>query len=578
MKSSLPSVLSEFTGDIQRYCDVISRMLDIDVYIVDNTYNTVACSLIYHYNLIGPNIEHHAGLFAEALAMAPTIDILHTSTAASCQHCIYRKSCNIRFQISVPIYTDTGELLGLIGLIGLTEEQEHFVQSKRELVFNFLRQLSELIASKGMLFMDYQKQSDFLAQLSFVLNRVDEGVIIFDQHARVIQSNEGTSQILGLKDDLALHQTKINLEAVGAPSDSVVNYHLTVNGKTYDITGTIFEIPMNHNRLLVFQDTNAMQLNVMKSASTNDVISLQNIEGKSKPILKIKKTIRSIASSQSNVLVTGESGTGKELVARAIHDLSDRSDQPFVAINCAAIPDSLLESELFGYAGGAFTGANQKGRIGKFELANKGTLFLDEIGDMPLFIQAKILRVLENRVVVRVGDNREIKVDLRIIAATNKNLESMVEKQTFREDLFYRLNVIPIHLPALRERPGDISVLASIFLREYATKFKRTVHSIDKDFFQAIEGYSWPGNIRELRNVMEYVVNMMDDDGRITAELLEGRLRTTSKPHTYNLEQNERMMIQSALQDLVPLGYSHEAIAKELGISVATFYRKIKQI
>lgn len=578
MGKFLPGVLSQFTDDIQRYCDVISRMLGIDVYIVDEGFNTVAYSMMYYHELNDPNIGHHAGLLKEALATAHNTEILYKESAPSCQSCAYRYSCPMRFQVSMPIYAEGKKLLGAIILVGMNSEQERYVREKKDLVFNFLRQLSELIASKATLFMDYKQQADFIAQLSFILDRMDEGVIIYDDSNRIIQCNESALQILSLKNSFRPKHTVFRLETEGDSAAPSNDFRLTIGREIHEITGTVFEIPVNHRKLLVFQDTIAMQLNVMQSAATNDVISLRNIEGQSRQILKIKKMLRNIAASQSNVLITGESGTGKELAARAIHDLSDRSEQPFVAINCAAIPDSLLESELFGYVGGAFTGASQKGRVGKFELANKGTLFLDEIGDMPLFIQAKILRALEDRVVVRVGDNRDIKVDIRIIAATNKNLEELVEKQAFREDLFYRLNVIPIHLPALRERPGDISILAAKFLREYAARFKKTIHIIEKPFFQTLEEYSWPGNIRELRNVMEYVVNMMDTDGQVTAELLEGRLRAASKPHTYNLEHNEKAVIRAALEELTALGYSHEAIARELGIGVATLYRKMKKL
>ena len=203
MGTSESGVLMKFTGDIQRYCDVISNILNIDVYIVDEKFNTIAYSLLYPNDLIESNISHHVGLFVEALAISPTIEMRYKNTAVACRHCAYRDSCNMRFQISVPIYTDRGELLGLIGLIGVTAEQEQFVQSKKELVFHFLRQLSELIASKGTLFMDYTKQAEFIAQLSFILNRVDEGVIIYDRNYCIVQSNESARQILQLKDAAA---------------------------------------------------------------------------------------------------------------------------------------------------------------------------------------------------------------------------------------------------------------------------------------------------------------------------------------------------------------------------------------
>lgn len=196
---------------------------------------------------------------------------------------------------------------------------------------------------------------------------------------------------------------------------------------------------------------------------------------------KLKKTIKKIASSTSTVLVSGESGTGKELVARAIHNESNRREEPFIAINCAAIPDSLLESELFGYVKGAFTGADPMGKMGKFELANKGTIFLDEIGDMPLSLQTKLLRVLQERKVIRIGSNKQVNIDVRVIAATNKNLIDLIEEDKFREDLYYRLNVIPIEIPPLRERIEDIKLLTDFFIKKYLSLFNKDFMKIKID-------------------------------------------------------------------------------------------------
>jgi len=218
--------------------------------------------------------------------------------------------------------------------------------------------------------------------------------------------------------------------------------------------------------------------------------------GRSEKMKTVYQLIRKAAESDSTVLIRGESGTGKELVAETIHMTSNRRDKPFVAINCAALPENLLESELFGYEKGAFTGATQR-KIGKFELAKEGTLFLDEIGDMSLTIQAKILRVLQNKELFRLGGNERIEVNTRLIAATNQNLEEMVNTRKFREDLYYRLNVFPIVLPPLRERKEDIPELVNHFLK------KSNVVGIDRNALKRLMEYDWPGNVRELQNVIE---------------------------------------------------------------------------
>ena len=242
------------------------------------------------------------------------------------------------------------------------------------------------------------------------------------------------------------------------------------------------------------------------------------IVGRAEPMQDVFKLIGQLASTDATALITGESGTGKELVARAIYHHSERNQQAFVAINCAAIPENLLESELFGHEKGAFTGATAQ-RIGKFEQCDKGTIFLDEIGDMSLSTQTKILRVLQSGTFERVGGNRPINVDVRVIAATNKPLEEAVSKREFREDLFYRLNVVRVQMPPLRQRRGDIKLLVNYFLRKYAKDSKSAPKSIYPDALTALEQYSWPGNVRELENVIQRALVVTKGDTILLGDL-----------------------------------------------------------
>lgn len=238
------------------------------------------------------------------------------------------------------------------------------------------------------------------------------------------------------------------------------------------------------------------------------------IVSQSKNIQEIFLTIKKLAGTASSVLVTGESGTGKELIARAIHDASERSQKPFVAINCASIPSELIESELFGHEKGAFTGAHQR-TPGKFEFANGGTLLLDEISSLKSEFQAQLLRVLQEREITRVGGHRVIKVDVRIIAATNIRLEEMVRKGTFREDLFFRLNVIPINVPPLRHREGDVPLLVHYFLSKFNQQLNKNIKAVTPQAMAVLESYPWPGNIRELENLIERMVVLGSDNNRI---------------------------------------------------------------
>ena len=242
------------------------------------------------------------------------------------------------------------------------------------------------------------------------------------------------------------------------------------------------------------------------------------VVGRSEPMQRVFKLIGQLAGSDATALITGESGTGKELVARAIYHHSRRSDKPFLAINCAAIPENLLESELFGHEKGAFTGANVQ-RIGKFEQCNGGTIFLDEIGDMSLPTQTKILRVLQNGSFERVGGNQPVNVDVRVIAATNKPLEQAVASKQFREDLFYRLNVVRVQIPTLRERREDIRLLVNYFLRKFAQAQKQQPKSISQSALDALENFHWPGNVRELENVMQRAIVVAKGDAILEGDL-----------------------------------------------------------
>jgi two-component system response regulator PilR (NtrC family) len=239
--------------------------------------------------------------------------------------------------------------------------------------------------------------------------------------------------------------------------------------------------------------------------------SLENIIGGSPALEKLKNTIRTVAPTVSTVLIYGESGTGKELVARAVHSCSPRATEPFVSINCGAFPETLLESELFGYVKGAFTGASQNKR-GLFEVASGGTIFLDEIGEMSVSMQVKLLRVLQERTIRPVGGTQETPVDVRVIAATNRDLQEMVANNTFREDLYYRVSVIPIHVPSLRERREDITLLASHFLKKYAVAAQKSILRISKESLEALTNLDWPGNVRQLENTVERAVAMETTD------------------------------------------------------------------
>lgn len=308
--------------------------------------------------------------------------------------------------------------------------------------------------------------------------------------------------------------------------------------------------------------------------------------GISEPILDLKKQIKIAAPTSGWVLITGENGTGKELVARAIHNLSKRRDKPFVEVNCAAIPEELIESELFGHEKGSFTGATTQ-RRGKFDQAHEGTLFLDEIADMSLKTQAKVLRILQEKKFERVGGNKTIEVDVRVIVATNKNLEDEINAGRFREDLYYRLNVIPFHVPALRERNEDIPLLINHFLGHYCRQEGREIKSLESTAMDVLIDYAWPGNVRELKNLIERMV-IMTPEPVITVDMLpqvffEKTLKgakdtapvSSLEANTFR-EAKEEFEKEFLLNKLEENGWNISRTAEAIGIERSNLHRKIK--
>jgi DNA-binding NtrC family response regulator len=306
--------------------------------------------------------------------------------------------------------------------------------------------------------------------------------------------------------------------------------------------------------------------------------------GQSEQIKKIYRFIKQVSkSSTSTVLIHGESGTGKELVAKAIHNTSTRKEHHFMEINCAALTESLLEAELFGYEKGSFTGAAAAGKPGLFEVANKGTVFLDEIGEMSISLQSKLLRVLQERRFKRVGGVHDIEVDIRVVASTNRNLEEEVEKGTFRKDLFYRLNVLPVYIPPLRERKDDIVVLTKHFIQRFNVEFSKNVRQVSEQTEKMLLDYGWPGNVRELRNVIERAVLLLSGD-TITPEHVmicpekkvykEGTDGAEPVLESRSMEEMEKMLICKVLKDT---SWRRTEAAKILGINRTTLYNKIKE-
>ncbi len=351
--------------------------------------------------------------------------------------------------------------------------------------------------------------------------------------------------------------------------------------------GLLDEVKISVGRALETLNLQRENFALKRDAATRN--SLDNIVGSSPPLEKLKATIRTVAPTGSTVLIYGESGTGKELVARAVHACSPRSSEPFVSINCGAFPETLLESELFGYVKGAFTGASQNKR-GLFEVASGGTIFLDEISEMSVSMQVKLLRVLQERTIRPVGGTQETPIDVRVIAATNKDLKQMVASNTFREDLYYRVSVIPIQVPPLRERREDVELLANHFLKKYANAAQKSIVRIRPESLEALRNFEWPGNVRQLENTIERAV-AMETGGELRIDLDADQPRARAAAASSNghhppsvssdgvdfekyVADIERSLIESAL---VQSGGVQTRAAELLKVSYRSFRHLLKK-
>jgi len=376
-------------------------------------------------------------------------------------------------------------------------------------------------------------------ELEVIVDSMHDGIGVANEEGRIIRLNKSYERMTGLtKEEAGLGKLLVNVEKEGIISQSIALQVLkkrkpvTISqriktGMEFLATGIpVFNDEGKITRVIVnFRDLSELnrlreEIDKSKDLSARYHMELEtlrkkqlltSINVKSPAMTRVFELANLIATVDTTVLITGESGVGKEVVARYIHSSSHRNNSPFIQINCGAIPDNLLESELFGYEGGAFTGANQDGKPGLFEVANNGTIFLDEIGEMPLNLQVKLLMVLQNREICRVGSTKPIKLDVRIIAATNQNIEALINQGRFREDLFYRLNVVPIEIPPLRERVEDILPLSLEFLTKFNEKYSHNKR-FDLRALQILETYSWPGNIRQLENLIERMVITTQED------------------------------------------------------------------
>lgn len=434
-------LLYQIKDDIQKYAETISKVIDLQVEVMSKNFIRVAGTGILR-DKISENMFNEAHIYKEVLKTGKTIVIKNPREEKLCIDCASRKNCKEILEVSTPIIFNS-EIVGVIGLICFNEEQKNSFLLKEDYYIGFIEQMSMFISSRI-----YQENEKIMIEnnnrvLLKVVDRIPNAIIITNENSEIELINETGTSLFG---DLPL-KAKLSTTTLSEFSDKK-EFFITCNEITHKVVGDIIDFSKNMGRfrtLYIFQEADKFREYVQQFNSNfiKDFVftsfQMQNV------YLKIQK----VAKTTTTTLITGESGTGKEVVAKAIHMNSNRAEKPFIPVNCGAIPESLIESEFFGYAKGAFTGANPNGKIGFFEQANGGTIFLDEIGDMPLSLQVKLLRVLQEKTITPIGSNKIKEVDVRIITATNRNLEELVKENRFREDLYYRLNVFPIYIPCM---------------------------------------------------------------------------------------------------------------------------------
>ncbi|HPF20103.1 MAG TPA: sigma-54-dependent Fis family transcriptional regulator [Syntrophomonas sp.] len=502
---------------------------------------------------------------------------------------------------AAPIFNDQKQIIGVLNMSGPSPEAHQHT-------LGMVVSAATAIMFEMRLHAQNQEIIRMSEQMRNVFMSISDGVMIIDQAGRIVQLNPVAENLLGRSSREMENQFCTTVFPELKKMEEFLNSGSEINElETYlqGFSGTISCIlsgqPFRDEEgsvnggVLIFNPLKKLRSLVNRISGAHASFTFQDIIGQNPKLLEAVQTARLAADKRSNILLQGESGTGKELFAQAIHNASSRRHGPFVALNCGAIPRELLGSELFGYVDGAFTGARKGGRTGKFELASGGTLFLDEIGEMPLGKQVSLLRAVQEKEITRIGDDKVVPVDVRIICATNKDLRVEVEKGNFRQDLYYRLNVIRIKLPSLRERPEDIPLQFHYFLEQTSMKMEMSMPQVEPAVLDCLCRYDWPGNVRELQNVVERMINIsngreitikhlpqeiMQDQGRLPEKMAQTVL-TGESAGKYR-QQQKLLQNQQERQELEQLleiyGGNISRIAQVKGVSRNTIYRRMRRL
>jgi len=564
--------LNSIKNNLNEIISTMATLTNMEYAIFDTDAELVSSTGVY---LKRKGQSVHTASIEEVLSLGNVV-VNKPGLMKSCIGCRFANNCPSTIEVLSCVKLD-GQPIGVVSMTSFTHEGHALIEENLHKYMEILGYMSNLISMYAHNEVARSTPGILSKAIERLIRESGMNYLVIDRNGYLLHWDDGTQELLSYCD---LYTKSLGMIFPQEFSGWIFgsSYPSSRSLVFEGFSGEVFSTPLSTENgiegyVLRFDKRDGEALKKSPSTSYLDRIITQDPE-----LMDVKRIIEKISSSPSSVLITGESGTGKEIAAKAIHFTSNRSNKPFIPVNCANIPENLFESELFGYEEGAFTGAKKRGKPGILELANNGTVFLDEIGELPHHSQAKLLRFLQDGVIQRLGSITNIPLNVRIIAATNQDLELLMSEGKFREDLFYRLNVIPIHLPPLRERKSDIPILIDHFIKAMNSKLSKRLLGIDDLALEVMLDYSWPGNVRELENSIEYAMNM-EDTSRISLTSLPVRILSNCESDSdlrSKLSKSESSIIISALDRN---GWDMDGkikTAEELGISLRTLYRRLK--
>ncbi len=576
------SKLKSISTDLLHIIEALQAVTNVDITIVDENLDRVVTTV--KKDIEAGRKAPVNSAFHRCIMTGEQYFIEDPKENEMCINCSNSLECKELIEFCIPIkYND--EIIGVLGMCAYDEIAKNNLLLNKEGYMNFESRLSDLISTilseKNTIKMLEYRSSELLT----LINSLNDGIIVINNNKEIVTTNKYINEKLNINFSSGPHISNLLTEKVYSQLKSVdFNGEIgpvKLNGMEFMINANPIIVKGNNEGfVLLLSDFIKMKESVLESNRKKDIITFDDIVGESEPLLQARREAIQVAENDASVLIYGETGTGKEVFARAIHNLSNRKNNVFMALNCGAIPENLIESELFGYEKGSFTGANPSGKIGKFEACKDGTLFLDEIGDLPFLMQVKLNRALEEKEIIRVGGSTPIKVNPRIISATHKNLSSLVDKNLFRDDLYYRLNVVPMHLPPLRERGYDVIILSRYFLNHFSKVYNKDIKGFSSEAEILLLNHKFPGNIRELRNLIEYAV-IFEGNSVIGKDSIKKKIGSDNREENVKLSELTKIYEKSVILNKIKrCGNDLEAkkeAARQLGISIATLYRKLEE-